>query len=292
MKIQILGSGCAKCKALHKVVQETAQKLGIPDSVEYSTDIAEMATLGAMRSPVFAIDGKILSAGKIPTSEEIETALKKECCGDDSECCSSEKSEETSSCCDDTDSCCSSEKQESHQTLTIIWQRLLLDSGDTCERCGSTEGAVEQAKEILENKGISVILEKKELTKELFEQDPLASNAILLNGKPLEFWINGKVGESECCGACGDNDCRTIEKDGNVYEAIPAEMIVEAGFVALGQNPNSCCITEERSSCCDEKISTKKEAGSCTGGSCGTEKKSKCCLVNAVKKFFSRFFQK
>ena len=75
MKIQVLGSGCATCKNLHKTVEEVVKKLNLGIEVEYSTDIAKIVELGAMSSPVFAINGKLITSGKIPTNEEIERAI-------------------------------------------------------------------------------------------------------------------------------------------------------------------------------------------------------------------------
>ncbi len=76
MKIQVLGAGCAKCKNLHKTVEEAVKKIGLNLEVEYSTDIAEMVRLGAMASPVLAIDGEVITAGKIPSQVEIEKIIK------------------------------------------------------------------------------------------------------------------------------------------------------------------------------------------------------------------------
>lgn len=75
MKIQVLGSGCATCKNLHKAVEEVVKKLNLDLGVEYSTDIAKIVELGAMSSPVFAIDGKLITSGKVPTNKEIEKAI-------------------------------------------------------------------------------------------------------------------------------------------------------------------------------------------------------------------------
>ena len=75
MKIQVLGSGCATCKNLHKAVEEVVKKLNLDIEVEYSTDIAKIVELGAMSSPVFAIDGKLITSGKVPTNEEIKQAI-------------------------------------------------------------------------------------------------------------------------------------------------------------------------------------------------------------------------
>lgn len=105
MKIQVLGTGCTTCKNLHKAVEEVVKKLHLDASVEYSTDIGEITKLGAMGSPVFAIDGKIISVGKVPSNKEIETALTGKSSEKSSEkCCSGEqpkeeeKSEKTSCC--------------------------------------------------------------------------------------------------------------------------------------------------------------------------------------------------
>ena len=75
MKIQVLGSGCATCKNLHKAVEEVVKKLNLDIEVEYSTDITKIVELGVMSSPVFAIDGKLIVSGKVPTSEEIEKSI-------------------------------------------------------------------------------------------------------------------------------------------------------------------------------------------------------------------------
>lgn len=86
MKIQILGSGCASCKNLHKALEEVVQKLSLNIEVEYSTDIAKIVELGAMSSPVLAIDGQLITSGKVPTSQEIETIIQ-EHQKNDSGCC-------------------------------------------------------------------------------------------------------------------------------------------------------------------------------------------------------------
>ena len=79
MKIQVLGSGCSTCKTLHKNVQDVVAKLGMNIEVEYSTDIAEIVKLGAMSSPVFAIDDKVMVSGKVPSNEELEKMIREKC---------------------------------------------------------------------------------------------------------------------------------------------------------------------------------------------------------------------
>jgi len=120
--------------------------------------------------------------------------------------------------------------------LVISWQRLISD-GNTCPRCGSTEDeldkAVLQLKEKLNPLGIEVILEKTELSLEEFKKDPIQSNKILFNGKPLEDLIGAETGQSQCCDICGDKKCRTVETKEESRETIPADMIVRAGLIAV-----------------------------------------------------------
>jgi len=78
MKIEVLGSGCKKCKNLHEKVAEVAKNLEIKNEIEYSSDITRMMELGALSSPIFAINNKIISEGRIPSENEIEIALKNE----------------------------------------------------------------------------------------------------------------------------------------------------------------------------------------------------------------------
>ena len=81
MKIQVLGSGCATCKNLHKAVEEVVKKLNLDLEVEYSTDIAKIVELGAMSSPVLAIDGDLIASGKLPSSVELEKIITEKMAG-------------------------------------------------------------------------------------------------------------------------------------------------------------------------------------------------------------------
>ncbi|NPV29371.1 MAG: metalloregulator ArsR/SmtB family transcription factor [Firmicutes bacterium] len=122
--------------------------------------------------------------------------------------------------------------------LKIRWQRLIFE-GETCPRCGSTEKEVDRAvstlKQSLAPLGIEVIVEKEELSVAEFKEDPLQSNRIWINNRPLEDWIEGRVGRSPCCDVCGPSECRTLEVEGKIYEAIPAELIIKAGLIAASE---------------------------------------------------------
>jgi small redox-active disulfide protein 2 len=75
INIQVFGSGCPNCKALHDKVVEIAAKIDEELNVEYITDITKMVELGAMSAPVFAINGQVVTAGKLPDEEEIKEAI-------------------------------------------------------------------------------------------------------------------------------------------------------------------------------------------------------------------------
>jgi hypothetical protein len=143
--------------------------------------------------------------------------------------------------------------------LKIDWQRLVTD-GQTCPRCGDTGIEVEKASQSLEQSlaplGIKVVLEKHELTPEAFQRDPSRSNRLSLNGVPLEEWLGLKVGQSPCCGPCGDAECRTVESGGQVYETLPVDLIIQAGLRAAAKlvNPQTVDSTCQK----DAKVKTCK----------------------------------
>lgn len=121
------------------------------------------------------------------------------------------------------------------KTLTIQWQRLV-EGGETCPRCGDTGTEVRKAAadlgKALSPLGIVVVLEEVEISLAEFNRQPLESNRILLDGRPLEDWLGGESGQSPCCDVCGPNDCRTVTVDGQSYEAIPSDLIVRTGLLA------------------------------------------------------------
>ena len=74
-KIQILGTGCAKCKKLTEHAEKAAQELGIDYEIEKVTDIMEIASFGVMMTPGLVIDGKVKTTGKVTSAEEIKKLL-------------------------------------------------------------------------------------------------------------------------------------------------------------------------------------------------------------------------
>jgi small redox-active disulfide protein 2 len=74
-KIQILGTGCPKCKALAQNAETAAKELGIEHQIEKVTDIIEIMKFGVMMTPALAVDGKVKVVGKVPSPEEIKNIL-------------------------------------------------------------------------------------------------------------------------------------------------------------------------------------------------------------------------
>jgi small redox-active disulfide protein 2 len=74
-KIQILGTGCAKCKKLTEHAEKAAQELGIDYEIEKVTDIIQITSFGVMMTPGLAIDGKVKTTGKVTSVEEVKKLL-------------------------------------------------------------------------------------------------------------------------------------------------------------------------------------------------------------------------
>ena len=75
-KIQILGSGCPKCKKLAENAEAAVQELGIEYEIEKVTDINEIMKLGVMVTPALVVDGEVKAAGKVLSDEEIKEFLR------------------------------------------------------------------------------------------------------------------------------------------------------------------------------------------------------------------------
>jgi len=75
VKIQILGTGCAKCNDLATNVEEAAKGLGISCVIEKVTDLNTIISFGVMTTPGLIIDGKVVSQGRLLTAEQVRTLL-------------------------------------------------------------------------------------------------------------------------------------------------------------------------------------------------------------------------
>lgn len=74
-KIQILGTGCPKCKLLAENAEAAAKQLGIEYSIEKVADINDIISHGVMMTPALVIDGEVKVAGNVPAPDEIKKML-------------------------------------------------------------------------------------------------------------------------------------------------------------------------------------------------------------------------
>ncbi|MCK5914002.1 MAG: TM0996/MTH895 family glutaredoxin-like protein [Desulfuromusa sp.] len=74
-KIQILGTGCAKCQKLAEHTKQAADNLGVEYEMEKVTDINQIMGFGVMTTPGLVVDGKVLFAGKVPNPVDIEKLI-------------------------------------------------------------------------------------------------------------------------------------------------------------------------------------------------------------------------
>jgi small redox-active disulfide protein 2 len=71
MEIKILGTGCAKCKTLEKLTREVVSKNNISATITKVEDIVEIMKYNIMTTPALVIDEKVVTKGRIPSSDEI-----------------------------------------------------------------------------------------------------------------------------------------------------------------------------------------------------------------------------
>ena len=74
-KIQILGTGCPKCKKLAENAEAAAKELGIEFEIEKVTGINEIMKFGVMVTPALAVDGEVKAVGKVLSPDEIKGML-------------------------------------------------------------------------------------------------------------------------------------------------------------------------------------------------------------------------
>jgi hypothetical protein len=116
--------------------------------------------------------------------------------------------------------------------LEIEWRHLDKD-GKTCDRCSDTGETVRSAYDTLVQeltpRGWKVSLNETLLT----DQELPESNTILLNNIPIEQLLPGTHKSENCCTSCGEllgapTMCRTLVRDGQTFESLPMDMILEA----------------------------------------------------------------
>lgn len=74
-KLQILGTGCPKCKKLTELTEQAAKEMGIEYEIIKVMDINEIMDFGVMMTPGLAVDGVVKVAGKVPSVNELKRML-------------------------------------------------------------------------------------------------------------------------------------------------------------------------------------------------------------------------
>ena len=75
-KIQILGSGCAKCNKLEEISRKAAEELGIEYEMEKVKDIEKIMDYGVMMTPALVVDGEVKVVGKVPSIEDVKKYIR------------------------------------------------------------------------------------------------------------------------------------------------------------------------------------------------------------------------
>ena len=71
MKIEILGTGCSKCKTLEEVTKQAVAKIGGFYEIKKIEDIVEIMNYGVMSTPALVVDGRVKSSGKVLSVDEV-----------------------------------------------------------------------------------------------------------------------------------------------------------------------------------------------------------------------------
>ena len=74
-KLQILGTGCPKCRMLTEHAEEAAKALGLEYTIEKVTDIQDIIAFGVMTTPALVVDGEVKVAGHVPSATAIQALL-------------------------------------------------------------------------------------------------------------------------------------------------------------------------------------------------------------------------
>ncbi|CAE6494406.1 thioredoxin family protein [Candidatus Nitrosotenuis uzonensis] len=76
MKIEILGSGCSKCKELEKRAKEAISRKGLKIDVEHIYDNDKIIERNVFVTPALSIDGKVVVSGRVPSVDELLLLIK------------------------------------------------------------------------------------------------------------------------------------------------------------------------------------------------------------------------
>ncbi len=71
MRIEVLGSGCAKCQRLYAEAERAVAEAGVAADLVKVEDVPSIVARGVMLTPALAVDGRIVSSGRVPSASEI-----------------------------------------------------------------------------------------------------------------------------------------------------------------------------------------------------------------------------
>ncbi len=75
INVKVLGSGCPNCKRLEAVVRKVVETRSLQAEIEKVTDYAEIMKWPILATPGLVVNGKLVSAGRIPGESEIANWL-------------------------------------------------------------------------------------------------------------------------------------------------------------------------------------------------------------------------
>ena len=75
MLIQVLGTGCTRCKTLHEAVKKAVEEAGVDAEVEKVEDIQQIMAFELIMTPGLVINGEVKAAGRLPSVEEIKKMI-------------------------------------------------------------------------------------------------------------------------------------------------------------------------------------------------------------------------
>ena len=76
MKIEILGTGCSKCRQTEKIVRRAVEEMGVTVDIMKIEDLQDIIDRGVMMTPAVVVDGDVKIMGHIPSVEEVKKLLK------------------------------------------------------------------------------------------------------------------------------------------------------------------------------------------------------------------------
>ena len=75
MIIEVLGTGCSKCKAAEKIVRKVVEESGKNVEIVKVEDLQEIVNRGVMMTPAIVVDGEVKISGHVPSKDEIRQLL-------------------------------------------------------------------------------------------------------------------------------------------------------------------------------------------------------------------------